>query len=134
MLDPNSFTEKSRQALVAAQQLAQSHQHPQVEPAHLALVLFQDEGGLARRLAEKAGADPREVERQLEQLVRGIPSQSPPPTQLGLSADLARVIQEAQKAQAKHGDSHLAVEHLVATLAAERKLASLQGRPEDGDR
>ena len=123
MLDPNSFTEKSRQALVAAQQLAQSHAHPQVEPAHLALVLFQDEAGLARRLVEKAGADPREVERQLDQLVRAIPSQSPPPAQLGLSSDLARVIQDAQKAQTKQGDSHLAVEQLVAVLAAERKLA-----------
>jgi ATP-dependent Clp protease ATP-binding subunit ClpB len=125
MLDPNAFTEKSRQALVGAQQLAQSRQHPQVEPAHLALALFQDEAGLARRLAEKGGADPRVLERLLEQTVDGLPAQSPPPAQVGFSADLARVLQDAQKEQAKRGDSHLAVEQLVSALAAERKLAPL---------
>ena len=65
MIDPNTLTEKSRNALVAAQEQATGHGHPQVEPIHLAVALFADADGLARRLAEKVGADPRAIEAAL---------------------------------------------------------------------
>jgi ATP-dependent Clp protease ATP-binding subunit ClpB len=123
MLDPNTFTEKSRTALVAAQELAQNHQHPQVEPIHLAVALFSDPDGLARRLADKVGANSKRVETVLRRQLVELPSQNPAPTQLGFSQDLARLIQAAQQDQKKRGDSHVAIEHLVLALFSDRKIA-----------
>src|SRR4051812_34684134 len=117
MMDPNAFTEKTRAALVAAQQAAQEAHHPQVEPAHLAVALFADEGGLAGRLAGKLGATAAAIAADRERELEKIPAQDPPPPQIGLSADLAKVIQAGQDEQKKRKDSHLAVEHLVLALA-----------------
>jgi ATP-dependent Clp protease ATP-binding subunit ClpB len=128
MLDANAFTEKTRAALVAAQQAAQEHRHPQVEPAHLASVLFADEGGLAGRLAEKLGASGAALAADLAGELAKIPAQDPPPPQIGLSADLAKVIQAGQDEQKKRKDSHLAVEHLVLALAKERRIGAVLAR------
>src|SRR3954468_4633338 len=128
MLDPNTLTEKSRAALVAAQELAQAHHHAQVEPAHLAVALFADGDGLARRLVEKCGADGGQVEAQLRKLIADIPSQSPPPTQVGMSQDFNRILQAAQKDQKARGDTHLAVDHLAVALAEDRKVGQVYQR------
>ena len=57
MLDPNTLTEKSRLALVGAQEQAVGHDHPQVEPLHiLDSLLQQGEGiGITRVLAGGQG-------------------------------------------------------------------------------
>ncbi|HYE06783.1 MAG TPA: Clp protease N-terminal domain-containing protein, partial [Planctomycetota bacterium] len=128
MLDPNSLTEKCRAALVAAQELAQNHQHPQVEPIHLATALFADADGLARRLAEKCGADGAALETQLRRGLAEIPSQTPPPAQVNLSNDFARVLTAAQKDQKNRGDTHLAIDHLVVALADDRRVAPIYQR------
>jgi ATP-dependent Clp protease ATP-binding subunit ClpB len=125
MLDPNTLTEKSREALVAAQELATSHQHPQVEPLHLATALFGDDDGLATRLADKAGADGQRIETALRRGLGDIPQQNPPPTQVGLSADLMKVVQAGQKEQKSRGDSHLAIEHLLLGLVLDRKVGGI---------
>ena len=125
MLDANAFTEKTRTALGAAQQSAQERRHAQIEPAHLALALFQDDGGLASRLAEKLGATVSAMVADLAREVERMPAQNPPPAQLGLSSDLAKVIQNGQDDQKKRRDSHLAVEHLVFALTSDRTVGKI---------
>ncbi|MBA3686430.1 MAG: AAA family ATPase, partial [Planctomycetes bacterium] len=127
-MDPASFTEKSRQALVGAQELAQQRRHAQVEAAHLAAALFADGDSLAVRLAQKAGADPAVVAREISALLDDIPSQNPAPTQVGFSSDLGRLIEKAQGEQKKRGDSHLAVDQLFVAIAADRKVGAVLSR------
>jgi ATP-dependent Clp protease ATP-binding subunit ClpA len=50
------FTEQAWAAIVAAQQLAQSAKHQQLETEHLLLALLQ-QNGLAGRILSKAGVD-----------------------------------------------------------------------------
>ncbi len=125
MLDPKTFTEKSREALAGAQELAQTHAHAQIEPAHLASMLFADPNGLARSLAAKAGGESATLTRELDELMNTLPAQNPPPTQLGLSADAMKVVTAAQAEQKKRGDSHLAIEHLLIGLAADRRVGAI---------
>jgi ATP-dependent Clp protease ATP-binding subunit ClpB len=40
------YTQKSQEALLAAQHLAQNHQHQVVEPIHLLLALVQQQDGI----------------------------------------------------------------------------------------
>jgi ATP-dependent Clp protease ATP-binding subunit ClpB len=128
MLDPNSFTEKSRAALVAAQERAGEAGHAMVEPSHLAAALFEDGDGLARHIALKAGADASAIAQDLERLVDEQPRQQPAPPQVGFGQDAMRVIQAAQADQKKRGDSHLAVEHLLIGLAADRTVGQVLTR------
>nr|MBA3709690.1 AAA family ATPase [Planctomycetota bacterium] len=125
MLDPNTFTEKCRAALVAAQERATSSQHAAVEPAHLGAALFQDGDGLARHIALKAAADPAAIAAALEKLVAAIPRQNPPPSQIGIGPDLMRVLQTGQAEQKKRGDSHLAIDHVLIALAGERTVGAV---------
>jgi ATP-dependent Clp protease ATP-binding subunit ClpB len=125
MIDPNTLTEKSRLALVAAQEQAVSHDHPQVEPIHLAAALFADDDGLAGRLAEKVGASRNTIETALRRSLGEIPTQHPAPAQVGFSPELMKVIQAAQKEQKNRGDSHLAIEHLVIALTSDRKVGAI---------
>ena len=125
MLDPSTMTEKTRAALMAAQELAQAGKHAQVEPLHLAAALFDDQEGLTRRLAAKACADASAISSALKRSLEELPQQNPPPTQLGFGADLMKVIQTGQREQKTRGDSHLAIEHLVIGMAADRKVGAL---------
>jgi ATP-dependent Clp protease ATP-binding subunit ClpB len=125
MIDPNTLTEKSRTALMAAQEQASSHDHPQVEPIHLAVALFGDDNGLARRLAEKVGGNAHSLETVLRRELDKLPTQHPAPMQIGFANDTIKVLQTAQKEQKARGDSHVAIEHLLLGLVADRKVGGL---------
>jgi ATP-dependent Clp protease ATP-binding subunit ClpB len=125
MIDPNTLTEKSRTALMGAQEQATSHENTQVEPIHLAVALFADDSGLARRLAEKVKADPRTIETALRRELAALPTQQPAPSQIGFSSDVMKVIQAAQKEQKARGDSHVSIEHLLLGLTTDRKISGI---------
>lgn len=52
-LNPENFTEKTNQILVAAQDLARETSNVQLAPVHLALALFTDADGLAKNICKK---------------------------------------------------------------------------------
>ena len=52
------FTEQAWAAIVAAQQLAQSARHQQLETEHLLLALLREDG-LAGRILSKIGVEPK---------------------------------------------------------------------------
>jgi ATP-dependent Clp protease ATP-binding subunit ClpB len=125
MLDPQTFTEKSRAAMVAAQELATTLGHPLVEPLHVAAALFSDAEGVAQQIARKAGANAVAIGDELTRLVRERPRQNPPPAQVSLGNDTVKMVQAAQAEQKKRGDSHLAVDHLLLALASERSVSAV---------
>ena len=47
------YTQKSQEAILAAQQLAQEYQHQVVEPIHLLLALVQQEDGIVPAIITK---------------------------------------------------------------------------------
>ena len=55
----NRFTEKSQEAVIRAQQLAEELNNSQVEPEHLLAALIEQEGGVVPLVLERLGADPR---------------------------------------------------------------------------
>ena len=60
------LTQKSREAVQAAQTLAVRFGHQEVDCDHLGLALLEQEGGLIPRLFERAGIDPEGVKTSLE--------------------------------------------------------------------
>ena len=57
-MDPNRLTEKAQEAIRQAQNLAQRQGQSQIDAEHLAVALLGQDGGVAARVVEKAGAQP----------------------------------------------------------------------------
>ena len=55
-MDANRLTEKGQDAIRQAQFLARRRGHPQIDTEHVAVALLGQDGGVAARVVEKAGA------------------------------------------------------------------------------
>src|SRR5260370_159041 len=66
-MDVNRLTEKAQDAVRQAQALAQRHGQQQIEAEHLAVALLSQDGGVAARVVEKAGAAPATLLQRLQE-------------------------------------------------------------------
>ena len=62
----DKFTQRGQEAIVAAQELAQTYNHSQIEPEHLLLALLQQTEGVVPEILIQVGANPQAVQNQLE--------------------------------------------------------------------
>ncbi len=125
MLDPAVFTEKTREALAAAHQLASDRGNARIEPVHVLAALTADANGLGARLLAKAGAKPLDLSATLGAL----PRQTPAPEQIQPSPELLKVLNAADADRKARGDSHLASESVLLALCDERVCSRLIGVP-----
>ncbi|KAI3436547.1 hypothetical protein D9Q98_005963 [Chlorella vulgaris] len=127
-MDASKFTAKVGELLTAAQELAQEHDHQQVTPLHVAIVMFEDEGGLARAALSKHAASPdsfNSVLRMLrKQLVRLPAVSTDEGTEVYISQDLKKALQAASKAAKKKGDSFLGADMLFLSILDNKDIAA----------
>src|ERR1700740_1115298 len=71
----DKLTIKTREALVAAQDLAARTGQPEMLPEHVFLALAQQEGGLVAPLLKKVGADPQRIAGEVMQALDRLPKQ-----------------------------------------------------------
>jgi len=69
------FTERSQEALQAAQQAAQQLQHATVEPEHLLLALLEQENGLVPTLLQRLEVAPSPLAARVRALLDNRPKQ-----------------------------------------------------------
>jgi ATP-dependent Clp protease ATP-binding subunit ClpB len=126
-MNPDNFTHKTNEAIVGAHEIAVEAGHAQLTPLHLAAVLAADKGGILRQAITGAsggdGAAGDSFERVLNNSLKKLPSQSPPPDSVPASTALIKVIRRAQSAQKKRGDSHLAVDQLLLGLLEDSQIS-----------
>ena len=60
----DKFTQRGQEAIVAAQELAQTYNHSQIEPEHLLLALLQQSDGVVPEILMQVGANPQAVQNQ----------------------------------------------------------------------
>ena len=109
------FTEKAWAAVVAAQQLAQSARHQQLESEHLLLALLQ-QNGLAGRILQKAGVDPSGFETSVQAYLKRQPSMNSRPESVFLGRGVNGVLDRAESQRNSFGDSYISIEHLLLAL------------------
>ncbi|MEW6192031.1 MAG: ATP-dependent chaperone ClpB [Bacillota bacterium] len=117
--DLGRFTEKSREALAGAQELAAARSHQEVGSKHLLAALLRQEGGIAPRVFQQAGVDPRLLEREIEELLQRIPAVTGQGVMSYLSPSLLRVLRRADEEARALKDAYLSVEHLLLALLEE---------------
>lgn len=116
-MNPEQFTHKTNEILLASRSLAEENGHPQITPVHLSLALLDDNEGLLKQ-AVKASSEnnPSAVEaleKSLHTLLRKVPKQTPPPDDVTVNAGMIKILKKAQWNQRKRGDSYLAVDQLL---------------------
>ncbi|KAI0052894.1 hypothetical protein FA95DRAFT_1601578 [Auriscalpium vulgare] len=130
MTSLDSFTDKAQQTLSAAIQLAKDYANSQVYPAHIAFVLLNEGAGdgtasggvsnaqipLFTSVIQKAGGDPAVVKRAVQKLIVRLPTQSPPPDDVSLASESAKILREAQALQKTMHDSYVAQDHILLAL------------------
>lgn len=121
-MDFNSFTQKSQQAVQAAQDIAIRFGHQSVDAEHLLLALVEQEDGLVPRLLEKAGYTAKAYTEALRQELGRVPSVSGPgasPGQVYVTQRLNEVLLKAQDMAKRMKDEYVSVEHIFLVLCEE---------------
>jgi len=120
-MDPNRLTEKAQDVMREAQTQAQRQGHSQIESEHLAVALLEQDGGVASRVVEKAGASPATLLQRLRQALARMPRVSGPgaqPGQVYISPRVNEVLTNAETEAQRMKDEYVSVEHLLLALAA----------------
>ena len=115
------FTDRAKGFLQAAQTIALREGHQQLTPEHLLKALLDDNEGMASGLIDRSGGQARLA----LQLTGAALARLPKVSGAGasgphLTPGLARVIDTAEKAAEKAGDSFVTVERLLLALAVEK--------------
>jgi len=114
-MDLNRYTEKAQEAIFAAQRLTGEYNHGQIEPEHLLLALVRQSDGVVPQVLAKMNIPPETVALATERALREKPKVYGA-TQVGLSRDLSRALEEAEKIAARMRDEFISTEHLLLAL------------------
>ena len=118
-MDLNRLTEKSQQAVQAAQALAARLSHQQIDNEHLFLALLEQENGLAPTILLKAGLQLEALHRRLTTELDRLPKVTVSgPSGMYLTQRLNAVFGNAEVEAKKLKDDFVSIEHLLLALMA----------------
>lgn len=120
------FTDKAREAIQEASEIAQAHNSSQIEVEHLLDALLKQEGGVVPQVIQKAGGNLAEAQHIVEQDIERMPrvyGGSEP----SISPRLRKVLENAWNEMNNFKDEYLSVEHMLLAMfdvegAAQRAL------------
>ncbi|MGN6514937.1 MAG: Clp protease N-terminal domain-containing protein, partial [Rhizomicrobium sp.] len=115
-MDIQKFTERAQGFIQSAQSLALRNNNQQFLPQHLLKVLLDDEEGLASRLITAAGGNAAQVRSQNDVALAKVPRVEGGNGQVYLAPETARLLDNAQQAATKAGDSFVTAEYLLLAL------------------
>ncbi len=120
-MNPDRYTQASRQALSDAVQSATAAKHPQVTGAHLAAALIDATDGYVAALLDHVDADRETVLADIAGQLKSLPTQSG--AQPGMSSELAATLAEAERLATERGDSFISVDVLLVALLSKGDAA-----------
>lgn len=125
-MNNNQFTQKTLEALQAAQQLAIEYQHNTVEPEHMLHALVTQQQGLIPQLLQALGADPGTFSAAVAEKLAALPRVSGSgrdPDKVYISNASDKVLSAAGREAAAMKDDFISVEHLMLGLLDEQTPA-----------
>ena len=119
-IDPNQWTQKTREGFIAAQELAKTESHPEVTPEHLLLALVGQADGVVLPILQRMGQEPMVVRNRLNEKLKTLPKAFGGDVQQ--SRELIKAFESADEARADLGDDYLSTEHLLLAMADHLEL------------
>ena len=117
-MNVNQLTQKSIEAVQAAQQLASERKNTEVAQAHLLYTLVAQPDGLIGSILSATGVDLNRIRTEAEHEVNALPTYNTGSgsDQIYISQDLNVALNEAEKRAKEMGDQYVSVEHLFLGL------------------
>ena len=116
----DKLTARFQQALAEAQSLAVGRDNQFIEPVHLMLALLNQEGGTARPLLEKAGANVTRLRSELMAAIDRLPRVEGAAGEVHVSNELGRLLNVVDKLAQDRGDQYIASELFVLAAFEDR--------------
>ena len=113
----------AQEALQGSVTIAADAEAGQVMPIHLLKALLSSGERNLHAIIERVGADPTQIEAATDDAIARAPHVSGDLSQMGISNELTRVGDAAEKLASKLGDSYVTSEHLLCALADEKGAA-----------
>ncbi|MES1260651.1 MAG: Clp protease N-terminal domain-containing protein, partial [Acidobacteriota bacterium] len=123
-MDINRLTEKTQEALQAAQSEARRRSNQQVDVEHILAALLAQEGGLAASVLKRAGANVETLASRLNQDLDRLPKVTGPsgaPDQIYVTQRLNKLFTKAEDEAKQLKDDFVSVEHFLLAAADEAK-------------
>jgi ATP-dependent Clp protease ATP-binding subunit ClpB len=122
-MDMQRLTQKTQEALLAAQNLAVEHGHTEVGIEHLLCALLAQEQGLIPRLLDKMDIENKAVLTDAQALLAKKPSVSGPgfsPDRITITQQLSQLLVSAEKEAKRLKDAYVSVEHVFIEMLADK--------------
>ena len=114
-MNTNQFTQKTMEALQAAQRIAVEYANNAVEQEHLLAALAQQQDGLIPQMLTNMGTDPNAFAQAAMQKVEALPrvtGSGRDPNQIYIGTDLDRALNAAEAQAKQMKDEYISVEHV----------------------
>ena len=125
----------AQEALQASVSIAADAEAGQVKPVHLLKALLSAGDSNLKSIIERVGADPAQIEGQVDDAIARDPKVTGDVSQMSMSNELIKVGNAAEKLASKLEDNYVTSEHLLCALADEKgeagsilKSAGLTGK------
>ena len=115
-MNMSKFTQKSQEAIAAAEKLAVQNGNQQIDEEHLLVALLNISDSLIASLVAKMGIQKEAFVNEAEGLIQKLPKVSG--GQEYVSADLNRALNGAEDEAKAMGDDYVSVEHLFLSMLA----------------
>jgi ATP-dependent Clp protease ATP-binding subunit ClpB len=126
-MDLNKYTQKSQEAILSAQQIAQDYGHAAIEPAHLLLALLRQDEGVVPAIVTKVAGSVQGLRDDLSNDLDKRPRMQGSNTEPGLAQPTSNVLQAAERYAKGMQDDYVSTEHILLGLTESpegRRLAS----------
>jgi len=118
-MNAQKFTQKSLEAIQAAQSVAIQYKNMQIDQVHLLYALADQEGGLISQMLTKMNIDPAQFIQACEQEIARIPKVSGPGREqdkVYISQDVDAALNEAEQQASRMKDEYVSVEHILLAV------------------
>ena len=111
------YTQKSQEALLTAQRLAEGLNHQTIEPSHILLALLQQEDGVVPAIVTKVAGSVQALREEIANELENQPRVYGGGTQVGLSRQASEVLKSAEKFAKGMKDEYVSTEHILLGLS-----------------
>lgn len=132
-MDMEKFTQKSQQALLRAQQIAQESNHQTIEPIHLLAALLSEDESIVSAITTKIAGSTLALRETVNQEIQKRPKITGYSSDIGLSRAASDVLNAAERLAKGMKDDYVSTEHILLALteSSERGLLSQYGITKD---
>ncbi len=124
-MDLNRFTQKTQDAVLAAQSIAEQDNHQFIEPGHILMALLRQQEGIVPSITKVIGTDLGVLISETEELLSRLAKVFGSNVNVRVSRPTSDVLADAEKTSQGMKDEYVSTEHLLLSLAVAGEVGKL---------